>query len=336
MKQLNLGVISLGRIGKCHLENLVQRIPAANVTAISDHSGKNISFAENHRVPHIFQKATDVINHPKVEAVVICSPSNFHFEHIEAAAMAGKHIFSEKPLDLSIEKIEEIERIVAQQKVKLQVGFNKRFDVNFSKVRNMVQSGKIGDPHILRISSRDPGLPPIEYLSGSGGLFLDMTIHDFDMARFIVGSEVEEVFARGAVLVDEKVREVGDIDTATVSLKFENGCLGLIDNSRQAIYGYDQRLEIFGSKGMSKVDNNYPNAHTYYDQKGRHAEESLNFFMERYKESYCSELSCFVDVVLNDEPVPVSSKDALMATKIALAANQSLRENKAVKLSDLH
>lgn len=332
MNQLNVGVISLGRIGKCHLDNLVQRIPKANLCAVSDHSGKNVAFAQGLGIPAIYQNPNDVIQHPDIEAVVICSPSQFHYKHIQAAAKAGKHIFAEKPLDLTIAKIEQIAEMVEQYQIKLQVGFNRRFDANFSAVQKMVQAGKVGEPHILKITSRDPAPPPIEYLNSSGGMFLDMSIHDFDMARFIVGSEVEEVFAKGAVLVDNKIGEAGDIDTAVITLRFANGCLAVIDNSRQAVYGYDQRLEIFGSKGMSKIENNYSNTQTIYDAHGRQAAGALNFFMERYKESYFQEMKAFVDAVIENKAVPVSCEDALKATQIALAAKASLKLNKPQNL----
>ena len=225
--------------------------------------------------------------------------------------------------------------ITEQYQVKLQVGFNRRFDPNFKRIQAQVASGNIGEPHILKITSRDPGPPPVEYLKTSGGLFMDMTIHDFDMARFIVGSEVESVFAKGAVRVDKTIGEVGDIDTATIVLQFENGCLGLIDNSRKAAYGYDQRAEIFGSKGMSRINNNTIDNHMLYDEKGIHASVPLHFFMERYTESYCEEIRAFVKAIKENKPVLVGGKDALMATKIAMAANLSIQENRPLFLEEI-
>ena len=188
-----------------------------------------------------------MINHPDVEAVIICSPTDTHAQYIVEAAQAGKHIFCEKPVDLSLPVIQRALDAVAKAGVKLMVGFNRRFDPNFAKIRQLVVDGKIGDPHILKITSRDPAPPPAEYSAVSGGMFMDMTIHDFDMARFIVGSEVTEVYAKSAVLVDEAIGKAGDVDTAIITLTFVNGAIGVIDNSRKAVYGYDQRVEIFGS-----------------------------------------------------------------------------------------
>jgi len=233
---------------------------------------------------------------------------------------------------MTIEKIEQIIKICNEHKVKLQVGFNRRFDANYSRVQKQVKNGKIGDPHILKITSRDPAPPSIEYIKSSGGMFMDMTVHDFDMARFIVGSEVVEVFAQAAVRVDEAIGKAGDIDTAVITLKFANGCLGVIDNSRKAVYGYDQRLEIFGSKGMSRMGNNYSDTEMLYDELGRHTGLPLHFFMQRYTEAYCEEIRAFVQSIKNNEPVPVSGEDALVATKIALAAQKSIETNLPVKV----
>lgn len=332
MKQLKIGLIGLGRIGKVHLENLAYRIPAAKVCAVSDPAPATHDFARNLGVPAVLEDAEEVVYKAEVEAIVICSPTATHFAYIEAAAKAGKHIFCEKPLEMTVAKIEQIKKIAETHGVKLQVGFNRRFDANFSKVQSLVRAGKIGEPHLLKITSRDPAPPPMEYIKGSGGLFMDMTIHDFDMARFIVGSEVKEVFAKGGVLVDPAIGAAGDIDTAMITLTFENGCLGVIDNSRKSAYGYDQRLEIFGSKGMSRIDNNFPDKQTLYDDQGRHAALPLHFFMERYTEAYCNEMRAFIHAVKENQAVPVDSHDALMATKIALAAKQSVAKNKPVKI----
>ena len=210
------------------------------------------------------------------------------------------------------------------------MGFNRRFDPGFKKVKQQVEAGKVGQLHLLKITSRDPAPPPVSYIKVSGGLFMDMTIHDFDMARFITDSEVEEVFAKAAVRVDPAIGKAGDIDTAAITLKFTNGCLAQIDNSRQAVYGYDQRLEIFGSKGMSQLNNSYPETQHFFDHNGGHQGLPYNFFMDRYTDSYCNELKAFIHAIIKNEPVPVGSIDALKATQIALAANRSLKKNKPV------
>ncbi len=335
MKKINIGVIGLGRIGKVHLESLMYRLPKAKVVAAADVNKKTHAFAKAIGVETVYTDYKEIINHPDIQGVIICSPTFTHLPYIEEVARAGKHIFCEKPLELTIEKIKKIDAIIEQTGVKLQVGFNRRFDANFAKVRTMVQKGKIGDPHILKISSRDPAPPPIEYIKGSGGIFLDMTIHDFDMARFVVDSEVTEVYAKGAVLVDKAIGAAGDIDTALITLTFENGCIGVIDNSRKSVYGYDQRLEIFGSKGMSQIGNNHHDAQLLYDKKGGHSALPLDFFMDRYTEAYFKEMQVFIEAIEKDKAIPVGSKDALMATAIAIAAKKSIIENRAVRIAEI-
>lgn len=335
MKKIKIGLTGLGRIGKVHLESLVFRLPEAEVIAVSDPDPMAKEVAASYGIETCYKSYQEVIDHPGIEAVVICSPTNTHKEFIEIAAKAGKHIFCEKPLEMTVEKIQEIDDIVNKYGVKLQVGFNRRFDADFAAVKEQVDAGNIGDPHILRITSRDPGPPPISYIKISGGMFMDMTIHDFDMARFIVGSEVKEVYAKGAVRVDKEIGEAGDVDTAIIQLTFENGTIAAIDNSRKAAYGYDQRLEIFGSKGMSEIKNEYANTQFLHNETGTHGPPALNFFMERYTHAYFAEMRAFIQAVWNDTKVPCDSYDALMATKIAVAAKKSMDENRPVSLSDV-
>jgi myo-inositol 2-dehydrogenase/D-chiro-inositol 1-dehydrogenase len=216
------------------------------------------------------------------------------------------------------------------------VGFNRRFDSNFLKVRETIAGGLVGQPHILRITSRDPGPPPENYIRASGGIFLDMTIHDFDMARYLMGSEVTEVYTRAAVLVDPVFAKAGDWDTAVITLTFENGAFAMIDNSRKAVYGYDQRVEMFGSEGMVTIANNTADSHIRCDRAGIHTALPLNFFLERYAESYRREMQAFVDAVVNQTPVPVSGDDGFKAAVIALAAAKSARENRPVKLTEIY
>lgn len=332
MESINVGVIGLGRIGKVHLENLLFRIPEAKVVTAFDPNQDKRDFAKTQGVPIVTQSAEEAIINEQIDAVFICSPTTTHVDIIKQAIDAGKHIFCEKPLDLSIDKIETVNTWVNDSGIKLQVGFNRRFDANFKQIRQQVQEGHIGEPHILTITSRDPAPPPIEFVPTSGGLFMDMTIHDFDMARFIVGSEVVEVYAKATVKVDPAISEYDDVDTATIQLEFANGCLGQINNSRQSGYGYDQRLEIFGSSGMARIGNNYPNTTVVHNKEGRHGFNPLYFFMERYTEAYCEEVRSFVKAVVNDSPVEVSVADALAATKIALACKASMKQNLPVKL----
>jgi myo-inositol 2-dehydrogenase/D-chiro-inositol 1-dehydrogenase len=249
--------------------------------------------------------------------------------------VAGKQIFCEKPIAHDLADIDQALAAADRAGVKLMIGFNRRFDPNFARVREVVAAGEIGEPHILHIMSRDPAPPPIDYIKVSGGIFLDMTIHDFDMARFLIGSEVEEIYAAGGVMVDPAIGAAGDIDTALITLHFENGVLGSIDNSRQAVYGYDQRVEVFGSKGAVSADNVYPNTAVIGDAGRIHRDLPLNFFMERYTESYVAEIKAFIDCVLGDTAPPVSGLDGRIPVVMGYAAKRSLEEARPVKLSEI-
>jgi myo-inositol 2-dehydrogenase/D-chiro-inositol 1-dehydrogenase len=254
---------------------------------------------------------------------------------IEAAAQAGKHIFCEKPIALSLPAIDRSLAAVAQAGVKLQIGFNRRFDANYRRVRQAIEQGEIGEVALLHIISRDPAPPPISYIRVSGGIFLDMTIHDFDMARFLAGSEVEEVYASGAVRVDPAIGAAGDLDTVLVVLKFANGAIGTIDNSRRAAYGYDQRVEVLGSTGAISTNNNYPNTAVLSDAQSVRRDLPLHFFLERYTESFVTELKVFVDAVLRDLPVLVTGADARAPVVMGLAARRSYDEHRPVRLSEI-
>jgi myo-inositol 2-dehydrogenase/D-chiro-inositol 1-dehydrogenase len=334
-EKLRFGVLGVGRIGKIHVENLVHRIPRAQVVAVSDVFPDALAAMKaKYNIPETFLDYKQILELPDVDAVAICTPTNTHYEMILGAAAAGKHVFCEKPIDLSIEKIRKINQAVKKYGVKFMVGFNRRFDPNFLKVHETVRSGKVGVPHLLRITSRDPSPPPEEYIRSSGGLFLDMTIHDFDMARYLMGAEVTDVYAMANVLVDPVFQKAGDWDTAIVTLTFENGAMGAIDNSRKAVYGYDQRVEVFGSEGMIMAENNTPDSHVYFDRAGLHSSPPFNFFMERYVDSYLNEMRAFVDAVQADKPVPVAANDGLMAVVIGLAAAKSVKEHRPVKLTE--
>jgi myo-inositol 2-dehydrogenase/D-chiro-inositol 1-dehydrogenase len=271
MKKINLGVIGAGRIGKVHVETLMQNIPQATVTIIADVDvDEACKLAERFGIKNVSANYMEVVNNKDVDAVIICSPTNTHVQYIIDAANAGKHIFCEKPVDISPVEIKKALDAVEKAGVMLMVGFNRRFDPDFIKVREMVVEEKVGDVHIVKITSRDPAPPPAEYSAVSGGMFMDMTIHDFDMARYITNSEVKEVFVKAGVRVDKAIGEAGDVDTAIITLEFESGAFCVIDNSRKAVYGYDQRLEVFGSAGMVSVDNNFPETHKFYSADGVH------------------------------------------------------------------
>jgi myo-inositol 2-dehydrogenase/D-chiro-inositol 1-dehydrogenase len=276
-----------------------------------------------------------MLDDPEIDAILIGSPSVEHAPQLIECAEAGKHIFCEKPIALDPEIIRNALAEVDKSGVKLQVGFNRRFDPNFSAVQQQVSSGALGEPHIIRITSRDPAPPPADYVAGSGGMFLDMTIHDFDMARFLSGSEVTEVHAYGAVLVDPEIGKAGDIDTAVISLKFANGALGIIENSRKAVYGYDQRVEVFGSKGTALADNNTPTSMVIFNESGTIRDKPLYFFLERYEKAFVAEMKAFVDAVREKTTTPVSGNDGLATVLIALAAKQSLKSGKPEKVDSI-
>ncbi len=322
----------MGRIGKVHLKSISNRIENAEVVAVMNPSERGQSFAKNYHVSAVSDDPDIVFKNDEVDAVLICSPSDTHAEYIHRAAQAGKAIFCEKPLDLSLPKIEEIISVTSRHQVPLFVAFNQRFDPDFAKIKSIVTDGGIGDLRMIKITSRDPAPPPIDYIKSSGGMFLDMTIHDFDMARYLANSEVNEVYAVGKNLVDPAIGEAGDIDSAVVILKFDNAVTAVIENSRQAAYGYDQRLEVFGSKGMAMADHTKKDNHVLLNESGIHKARPMDFFMDRYVDSYLNELKAFIQAIVSGEPQPVTGEDGLKATKIALAANQSMKENRPVKL----
>jgi len=335
-KVIKAGVIGAGRIGKIHAENLATRIPGVMVTAIADLNLKAAQeLAEKLHVEYTYSDYRKIIEDKTIDAVAICSSTDTHADLIIAAANAGKHVFCEKPVDHSLERIDKAIDAVSKAGVQCQIGFNRRFDPNFKKLRELVQTGKIGNLHILRITSRDPAPPPAEYVKLSGGMFLDMTIHDFDMARYLSGSEVEEVYAAGGVMVDPAIGAAGDIDTAVITLKFANGAIGTIDNSRKAVYGYDQRAEVFGSNGMAATANNTPNSSVYSNADGVVSEKPLYFFLERYMESFVAEMRDFINAVREGTPTPVNVLDGRKPVVIAMAAKKSMIENRPVKLTEI-
>ncbi len=333
---IRVGLIGAGRIGRVHAENLAYRVPEASLVAVSDIFVEAAEkLAADFQIPAIYKDHRRIMEDKTIEAVIICSSTDTHSMMIEEAAAVGKHIFCEKPIDHDLSKIDRALAVVEQAGVKLQVGFNRRFDPNFQRVREIVAAGEIGDPHILHIISRDPGPPPIEYIKVSGGIFLDMTIHDFDMARFLMGEEVEEIYATGGVRVDPQIGEAGDIDTAIITLRFESGAIGTIDNSRKAIYGYDQRVEVFGSEGVVKVSNNTPHTAVVSNANGVHSPLPLFFFIERYAEAYVAEMKEFIECIQQDTAPPVTGIDGRIPVVMAYAAKKSFNDNRPVKLSEV-
>lgn len=333
---INVGIIGAGRIGKVHANTLVTRILDANVLAIADVFAESAkAAAEQYNIPHHTTDYTEILNNPDIQAVVICSSTDTHSQFIMEAAQAGKHVFCEKPIDFQLSRIDAALDAVKQAGVKFQVGFNRRFDPNHMRLKQAIEDGEIGTPHMLHIISRDPAPPPIEYIKVSGGIFLDMSIHDFDMARFLIGDEVEEIYTAAGVRVDPAIGEAGDVDTAVMMLKFKNGVIGTIDNSRQAVYGYDQRVEVFGSGGAASAANRYENAVTINDAQSVRRGLPLHFFMERYMESYVTEMVAFIKAIKDDKPVPVGGVDGRVPVVMGLAARKSYDENRPVRLDEI-
>ncbi|MHB8874601.1 MAG: inositol 2-dehydrogenase [Myxococcaceae bacterium] len=332
---LRIGVIGAGRIGIVHARTVAHRIPEARVVAIAD---PNLEAAKTLAAsvggPQATADYRELLSDAAIDAVAICSSTDTHAKILVEAAQAKKHVFCEKPLDLDLARIDSALAEVRKAGITLMVGFNRRFDPDFKRVREAIVAGAIGKPHLLRITSRDPNPPPPSYVKLSGGMFLDMTIHDFDMARFLFG-EVLEVSVAAAVLVDPAIGAAGDVDTAIITLKFENGALGAIDNSRKAVYGYDQRVEAFGSAGMAANQNRAEHTVVVADGKGLHAPLPLNFFMQRYTEAYEAEMRAFVECVQQGQPPPVNGDDGRKAIVLGYAAKKSLAEHRPVRLSEL-
>jgi myo-inositol 2-dehydrogenase/D-chiro-inositol 1-dehydrogenase len=315
-----IGVVGAGRIGRIHAGFLAGRVEGASLAGVQDvRPDAAAALAEELGVP-AFDSVEWMLADPGVEAVAICSSTDTHAELATAAARAGKAIFCEKPLSLELADVDRVGAAVAEAGVPFQIGFNRRFDPSHRSVHDAVTGGTVGDPHLVRITSRDPFPPPLDYVRVSGGMFLDMTIHDFDMARFVTGSEVVEVYARGSVRIEPSYREVGDVDTAVVVLEHENGCVTAIDNSRRSGYGYDQRVEAFGSRGMAVSEN--PAVMT-------------TEFLERYAVSYELEWEAFVASLQNGHEPPVGIEDARAPLVIGLAAWRSLRERRPVRVEEV-
>jgi len=333
-KEIVLGILGAGRIGKVHTESITTGIPGVRIKVIADPymNAETEAWALSKGVEKVSKDSADVLSDPEIDAVLICSSTDTHAEFTRAAARAGKHIFCEKPLDLDVDRIKETLKIVEEAGVKFQIGFNRRFDHNFLALREAVKAGKIGEPHIVRITSRDPAPPNPAYIQSSGGIFMDMTIHDFDMVRYLSGSEVEEIYVNGAVLVDPEIGKAGDIDTAIITMKLANGALAVIDNSRKAAYGYDQRAEVFGSKGAVASANDTLSTAVLSDETGVTAEKPLYFFLERYMASFTSEMKLFIKAIREDGPTPVGGLDALRPVQIAIAARESVKTGKPVKV----
>ncbi|MCY3917262.1 MAG: inositol 2-dehydrogenase [Chloroflexi bacterium] len=332
---IKLGIIGAGRIGRLHANTLTTRVTGAELVAVADiFEDAAKAAAEDYRVAHFTADPSEVIHSSDIDAVVICSSTDTHCRFIIEAARAGKQIFCEKPIAFDLAEIDEALAAAAEAGVQLQIGFNRRFDANHARLKRAIDGGEIGEAHTMMIISRDPSPPPLDYIKVSGGLMMDMMIHDFDMARFLLG-EVEEIYALGDVKIDPAIGEAGDIDTAKVMLRFANGVFGTIENSRQAVYGYDQRVEVFGSGGAATTGNWHSNAVTISDAASVRRDLPLHFFVERYFESYVTEMIDFVDAISNGKRVPVVGNDGRAPVLMAMAGMRSMRENRPVRLDEI-
>ena len=335
---LKIGIIGAGRIGKVHLESISYHVKNATVTAMADPfmNEETEKLIRSYGVSKVTKDYKDILNDKDIDAVLVCSSTDTHAAISIEAINAGKHVFCEKPVDHSIEKIQAVaDALKEHPDIKFQVGFNRRFDHNFAAIRKAYDDGKIGEAHILKITSRDPEPPNPAYIKVSGGIFLDMTIHDFDMACFLTDSDVEELYVNSAVLVDPAIGEQGDVDTAIITMKMANGALAVIDNSRKAAYGYDQRAELFGSKGMVATSNDTVSSAVISNADGVTGEKPLFFFLERYMGSFSEEMRQFTEAVINDTEVPVGIHAGLQSVKIGLAARKSVEEHRPVKISEI-
>lgn len=334
---MKVAVIGAGRIGRVHIENICSAVREMEIKTVADpyFNAEGEAFVKRFGIPNVTRDVDSIFADPEIEAVLICSSTDTHADLIFKAARAGKHIFCEKPVDHDVKRVRMALAAVKEAGVKMQIGFVRRFDHNHRAVYDAVRGGKIGTPHILRISSRDPQPPTIEYVRRSGGIFYDMMIHDFDMIRFLAGCEVTEVYAKGTVLVDPAIGAEGDVDTALVTLTFENGAIGVIDNSRQAAYGYDQRLEVFGSEGAVQDENDIPNNVVVSRADGTTYGTAYQVMWDRYTQAFIDEMKAFADAVVNDKVPPITDLDGLYPVLMAAAANKSLKEGRPVKISEV-
>lgn len=319
---VSIGLLGAGRIGKTHAK-AVSQLDNAKLAAVYDpfeDAAKAIATQTGARIDSL----DAIMNDPAIDAVIIATPTDLHAEQIEQAARAGKAIFCEKPIHLDGERVRDCLKVVEETGAKLMVGFNRRFDPNFAEVKRQIEAGAVGEVELVQITSRDPSPPPAEYAARSGGLFKDMMIHDFDMARFLLGEEIVDISAMGSSIVDPAIGEAGDVDTATVMLKTASGKIAVITNSRRATYGYDQRVEVHGSKGLVSAENKRTTTVTVANENGYTAEPLMDFFMERYVDAYRIELETFVKSLTEGTAMSPSGIDGLKALELAETATEEV------------
>jgi myo-inositol 2-dehydrogenase / D-chiro-inositol 1-dehydrogenase len=325
-----VALIGAGRIGKIHAAS-VGAHPDSALKLVSDvyqPAAEEVATAYGARVATVDEIMAD----STIDIVMICSVTETHADLIERSARAGKAIFCEKPIDLNLDRARNVVRIVQETGAKLMVGFNRRFDPSFMNLKEQLEKGDAGSVELITIASRDPGAPPVDYIKGSGGLFRDMTIHDFDMARWLLGEDPTNVYATASALTDPEIGKAGDVDTAILTLTCASGRMAVITNSRRATYGYDQRIEVHGSEGMLSAGNVLEHTVGRYGSDGVTTAKPLFFFLERYAQAYRNEWSAFVDVLkVGGEPSP-SGSDGVRSLMLAEAAVESLRTGRPVKV----
>lgn len=327
---VKLGIIGTGRIAHAHAAGISNN-PEAELVAVYDVAA-DVGEAFASKYGCRFDNVEAIAADPVIDGVLICTPTPTHSSLIERFALAGRNVFCEKPVDLDIERAREVVAIAAEAGIKLMLGFNRRFDPNFAAVKEAIDAGEIGDVELVLITSRDPEPPPVSYAQISGGLFRDMTIHDLDMARFLLGEEPVVVSAHGSVLVSPGIEEFGDIDTASVILETASGKQAVITNSRRATYGYDQRIEVHGSLGLAAAENQYEPGAIIGNEKGYRKPPLQNFFMDRYIPAYTNEIKAFVKSIAQDTPPPTTGEDGVIALRIADACFESLKAGKRVEI----
>lgn len=334
MSELTLGIIGAGRVGTMHTENIVRHVPEIGIMAIAD-PALDEDWARGLGIEMMGRDAGAVLDSRSIDAVAIFTSTPTHSALIERAIAAGKDVFCEKPVAFDPAEIDRLAGLAEAAGVRVMVGLNRRFDPSFARVRDAVARGEVGEVQIVRITNRDPARPDPAFLKSSGGLFMDFTVHDFDMARFVSGRDIVEVSAMGAALIDPAIAEAGDIDTAIITLGFAGGALGVIDNSREAVYGYDQRVEVFGSRGSAEARNAAPTTTLLRTADGVRSDRPWGHFSTRYREAYIAELRAFVRCVRDRSPIPVGLGDMASAVRAARAAARSLAERRPVPVDSV-
>ncbi|MGI6149593.1 MAG: inositol 2-dehydrogenase [Firmicutes bacterium] len=332
---IRVGVIGAGRMGKIRVDNF-SRIPGVEVAALATpYEAETYEWARASGIPKITEDANEILQDDSIQAVAICSPTSTHSEYVIEAAKQGKHIFCEKPIANTVAETKQVLEVVTEAGIMFQVGFNRRYDSNFLKIKELCTNGELGDIHIVNISSRDPARPRIEFVKTSGGMFVDMMIHDFDMIRYLTGASIEEVYAYGDALIDPRIGELGDVDTCIAIVKLSNGGIGTIDNSRETHYGYDQRVEVFGSKGSAYAKNKTSHTVEISTKDGVEKDRPLYYLVERYLDSFRVETEAFIKALREGTSPMVTGDDALQALLGSVAATISFKEKRPVRISEL-